>query len=184
VNSLTLSIPYVVCHSVFISDFEVYSDSVFADNLWISRDIAFWKLHESALTLFLLLIGCVVREFIDGVDYIRRLALNIHWQFQGPQWLCFRRWFVDRSWHSVFDNSMRQPWLYFCYRFDASVVNSLTLSIPYVGCHLVFIDDFKVYSYFVFASDLWITRDIAVFTIPWVCHDSIFAIDLMRHSWI
>jgi hypothetical protein len=79
---------------------------------------------------------------------------------------------------------MRQPWLYFFYRVDASVVNSLTLSIPYVGCHSVFIDNFKVYSYFVFASDLWIPRDISFVTIPLVSHDSIFAINLMRHSWI
>jgi len=136
------------------------------------------------MSLFLLSIWSVGREFMDAVDYIRRLSLNIHWRFQGPQSLCFRRRFVDQPWHSVFDNSMRQPWLYFFYRVDASVVNSLTLSIPYVGCHSVFIDNFKVYSYFVFASDLWIPRDIAFVTIPLVSHDSIFAINLMRHSWI
>jgi hypothetical protein len=63
-------------------------------------------------------------------------------------------------------------------------VNSLTLSITYVGCHTVFIDDFKVYSYFVFAGDLWISRDIAFLTIPCVSHEFIFAIDLMRRSSI
>jgi hypothetical protein len=45
-------------------------------------------------------------------------------------------------------------------------VNSLTLSIPYVGCHSVFIDDFKVYSYSVFAADLSISGDITFLTIP------------------
>jgi hypothetical protein len=60
----------------------------------------------------------------------------------------------------------------------------LTLSIKYVGCHSVFIDDFKVYSYSVFTADLWIRRDIAFLTIPCVSHDSIFAIDWMRRSWI
>jgi hypothetical protein len=66
--------------------------------------------------------------------------------------------------------------------FDASVVNSLTLSITYVGCHLIFIDDYKVYSDTVFTDDLWINNDIAFLTIPCVSHDSIFAIDLMRWS--
>jgi len=136
------------------------------------------------MTLFFLSIWCVDREFIDVVDYIRLLLLSIHWQFQGLQWLCFRRRFVDQLWHSVFDNSMRQPWIYFFYRFDALMMNSLTLSITYFGYHSVFIDYFKVYSDSVFATDLSISRDIAFFTIPCINHDSIFAIDLMRPSWI
>ena len=197
------------------------------------------------MTLFLLSIWCVGREFIDIIDSIRRLSLSIHWRFHGLQWLCFRRRFMDHPWHSVFDNSMSMlwlhfcyrfdasfvnsltlsilyvhchsifinnfkfnmdsvfaddlwisshiaffynsmslPWLYFFYRFDASFVNSLTLSIPYVGCHSVFIDNFKVYSDSVFADNLWISRDITFLKIPCVSHNSIFAIDLMRHSWI
>jgi hypothetical protein len=63
-------------------------------------------------------------------------------------------------------------------------MNSLTLSIPHISWHSVFIDDFKVYSDFVFADDLWISRDIAFLTIPCVSHDSSFAIDLMSRSWI
>jgi hypothetical protein len=63
-------------------------------------------------------------------------------------------------------------------------VNSVTLSIPYVGCHSVFIDDFKVYREFVFVDDLWICSDIAFLTIPCVSQDSSFAIDLMRQSSI
>jgi hypothetical protein len=63
-------------------------------------------------------------------------------------------------------------------------VNSVTLSIPYVGCHSIFIDDFKFYRDFVFADDLWISNDIAFLKIPCVNHDSSFAIDLMRRSSI
>jgi hypothetical protein len=136
------------------------------------------------MTLFLLSPWCVGREFIYGVDSIWYLSLSIHWPFQGLRLLCFGRRFMDQPWHSIFDNSMHQPWLYFCFRFDASVVNSLTMSIPWGICHSVFIDDFKVYGYSVLAADLWISCDIAFLTIPWVGHDSIFSIDLMRRSWI
>ena len=118
-----LSIPYFCWHSVFSDDCKFYRESILADDLWISSDIAF------------LTITCVTHD-------------------------------------------------YFCYRFDASIVNSLTLSIPYVDCHSVFIDDFKVYSYSVFAADLSISGDITFLTIPWIYRHSIFAIDLMRSSWI
>jgi hypothetical protein len=91
---------------------------------------------------------------------------------------------MDQQWHNVFYNYMRQPWIYFAYRFEVSVMNSLTLSIPNVGCHSVFIDGFKVYSDSVFADDLLICNDIAMLTIPCVDHDSIFSIDLMHRSWI
>ena len=136
------------------------------------------------MTLFLLSIWCVGCEFIDAVDSKRRLSLSIHWWFQGLQGLCLWWRFMDQQRHSVFDHSIRQLWLYFCYRFDVSVVNSLTLSIPYVICHSVFIDDFKVYSDSVFTDDLWISSDIPFLTIPCVSHDYIFAIDLMHLSWI
>jgi hypothetical protein len=79
---------------------------------------------------------------------------------------------------------MRQPWLYFCYWIHASVVNSVTLSIPYGSCHSVFNDDFLVYSDSVFANDFWIRSDIAFLTIPCVNYYSGFAIDLMHQSWI
>jgi hypothetical protein len=136
------------------------------------------------MTLFLLLIWCVGCEFIDAVNYIHRLSLSIHRWFQGLQWLCFRHRFVDQPRHSVFNNSMLQLWLYFWSVFDASVVNSVTLSIPYVNFLSVLIDDFKVYSYSVFAGDLWISRDVAFLTIQSVSHDSIFSIDLMGRLWI
>ena len=33
------------------------------------------------------------------------------------QWLSFRCRFLDQHWYCVFDDSMRQTWIYFCYRF-------------------------------------------------------------------
>jgi hypothetical protein len=124
VNSLTLSFTYIGCLSVFIDSFKVYSDSVFADDLWISRDIAFltipWVCHDSI----------------------------------------------------------------FFYWFDASVVNSLTLPITYVGYHSLFINDFKVYSVSVFANDIWFRHQISFLTITFVGHEFIFAIYLMCRSWI
>jgi len=136
------------------------------------------------MTLFLLSFWCVVREFSDIVNSTRQLSVSIQWWFGGLQWLCFRCRFMDQQWHCVFGNSMRRPWLYFFYRFDASFVNSVTLSLPYGRSHSVFIDDFKVYSYSVFGGHLWISRDIAFLAIPCVGHHFIFAIDLMRLSWI
>ena len=136
------------------------------------------------MTLFLQSIWCFIHEFIDYVDSIHLVSLSVRWWFQGLQWLNFRWRFMDQQWHSVFDNSMHQPWLYFCYRFVASFVNSLTLLIAYVGCPLVFIDVFKVSEDDVFADDWWICRDITFLTIPCINHDSIFAIDFMCHSWI
>jgi hypothetical protein len=126
--------------------------------------------------------GRVIYSFTLSIPYVRCHSVfsddfNVYRD-------SFRWWFMDQQWHSVFDNSMHQPRLYFCYRFDASVVNSLTLSITYVGCQSVFIDDVKVYNYRIFAGDLWISCDIAFLTIPCVSHDSIFAIDWMLRSWI
>jgi len=114
----------------------------------------FSQFHALAMTLYLLSIGCIVREFRDVVDSIHRLPFSIDWWFQGLQLLCFRLWFMDQLWQNIFNNSISQPWLYFCYRLDASFVNSVTLSIPYVGCHSVFIDDFKFYRDIVYADDL------------------------------
>ena len=97
----------------------------------------FWQFHVSSMILFMLSISCVFREFIDVVDSIRQLSLSIHWRFQRLKRLSFHWRFLDQKWRRVFDNSMRQPWLYFCYWFKASNVNSLPLSIPYVSCHSV-----------------------------------------------
>jgi len=127
----------------------------------------------------MLSIWWVDHKFIDDVDSIHLLSLSIHWRFQGPQWLYFRCQFVDQPWHSIFDNFISPPWLCFCYQFDVSVMNLLTLSIPNVSCHSVFIDDIKFNRDSVFADDLWICCDIAFLKIPCVTYDSHFAIDLM-----
>jgi len=66
---------------------------------------------------------------------------------------------MDQHWHIIFDNSLRQPWLYFRYQFDVSILNSFTLLISYVGCHSILSDDFLVYRDSVFADDLWISSD-------------------------
>jgi hypothetical protein len=136
------------------------------------------------MTLFLLSIWCIGREFIDDVDSIRLLSISIHWRFQGLHLLFCHQLFMDLQWHNILDNSMRQPWLYFYYRFDVSVVNSLMMSITYVGSKSLFIDNFKLYSDSVFAVNLWISSDIAFLTIPCVGLDSSFDIDLMRQLWI
>ena len=118
-----------------------------------------------------------------SIPYGRCQSLVID-HFKVYSYSVFSGRFLHQQWHSIFENSMRHPWLYFCYRFDAAVVNSLTLAMPDVGCHSVFIDNFKVYSDSVFADDLWISSDIVFLIIPCVILDSIFAIDLMRLSWI
>ena len=111
------------------------------------------------------------------------MSLSIKWWFNCLQRLNFRQRFMDLHWLSVFDNSMRQPWFYFCYGFYVSVVNSMRVSIPYSSCHSLLNDDLTVYSDSVFIDDLWICTDIAFLTIPCVSHDSIFAINLMSRSW-
>jgi len=252
-NLLTLSILYITCHSVIIEDFKVYSDCIFAEDLWISHDITFftipcvshdsifaidlmrrswihwccrfhtsivtqfsvmisrstgtlfsmmiyrsaltyrfWQVHASAMTLFLLSIWFVLPEFIDVVDSIRHLSLSIHWRFQRLKRLSFRWWLMDQKWHNVSDNSMRQPWHYFCYLFDVYVVNSFKLSFPYVSWHSVFNDDFLVHSDSVFADNVSIRSDKAFLTIPcvsitlvllliwWIVHEFIDVVDSTR----
>jgi len=130
-----------------------------------------WRMESTSMTIFLLSIWCFFHEFIYAIDSIRQLSLSFQWWFQGVQWLCFWWRFMDQQWHSVFENSMLQPWLYFCDRLHASVVNSLTLLIPYGSCHSVFIEDFNVCSNSVLADDLWISDDIAFLKIPCFSHD-------------
>jgi len=91
---------------------------------------------------------------------------------------------MDHHWHSVFDDSMHQTWIYFCYRFYASNMNSLTLSTPYVSCHSYFSGDFKVYIDSVFADDFWSVVTQFSLTIPCVNDDSVFSNDFIRQPWI
>ena len=58
-NSLTLLILYVSCHSVFIDDFKFYKEFVFADDLWINNDVAF------------LTIPCVRYDSIFAINLMR-----------------------------------------------------------------------------------------------------------------
>jgi hypothetical protein len=164
-----------------MDDFKVYSYPFFASDLRFNRDIAF------------LTIPCVTHDSIFTIDLMRRswiqwhsrfyISLSIHWRFQVLQGLCFHWRFIDQQWHSIFYNSMRQIWLYFSInlmrrswihwrcRFQTSAVTQYSLKISRSTVT-------------VFAADLWISRDIAFLTIPCISHGSIFAIDLMRRSWI
>jgi hypothetical protein len=136
------------------------------------------------MTLFSLLISSVNRELVFSVDSIHHPCLNFQRWFLVLQWLSFQWRFMHKHSHCGFDDSIRQTWIYFCYRFYASLVNSLTLSTPYVSCHSYFSGDFKVYGDSVFADDLWISTGIVCLTIPCLKHESIFSNGFMRPSWI
>jgi len=73
------------------------------------------------MTLFSLLISFVNRELVFAVDSIRQPWLNFQRWFLVLLWLSFRWRFMDQHWHIVFDYSMHQTWIYFCYRFYASL---------------------------------------------------------------
>jgi len=136
------------------------------------------------MTLFSLLISTVNRELVFVVDSICHPSLNFQRWFLVLQWLSFRWWFMYKYWHCVFDDSIRQTWISFCYRFYGSLVNSWTLSTPYVRCHSYFSCDFKVYSDSVFADDFWSVVMQFEITIPYVNDDSVFSIDFIRQLWI
>jgi hypothetical protein len=136
------------------------------------------------MTLFSLLISSVNRELVFAVDSIRHPSLNFQRWFLVLQWLSFRWWFMYKYWHCVFYDSMHQTWIYFCYRFYASLVSSLTLSTTYVSCHSYFSGDFKVNSHSVFAYDLWSVVTQFAMTIPRVNDDSVFSIHFFHQPWI
>jgi hypothetical protein len=134
--------------------------------------------------MFSLLISFVNCELVFAVDSIRQPWLIFQRWFLVLKWLSFRWRFMDQHWHSVFNDSMRQIWIYFCYRFYASHVNSLTLSTPYVSCHSYFSGDLKVNGDFVFADDFWSVGTHFSLTIPCVNDDYFFSIDFIRQPWI
>jgi hypothetical protein len=136
------------------------------------------------MTLFSLFISSINRELVFVVDSIRHPWLNFQRWFLFLQWLSFRWRFMHKHWHSVFDDSMRQTWIYFSNRFYASLMNSLTFSTPYVSCHSYFSGDFKVYGDSVFADDFWSVGTQFSLTIPCVKDDSVFSIDFFRQPWI
>jgi len=124
VNSLMLSTPYVRCHSYFSGDFKVNGDSVFADDFW------------SVGTQFSLTIPCVNDDYVFSIDFIRQPWISIRCRFHPSGLTQFSNMFSPKMiscstvTHSVFDVSMHQTWIYICYRFYASLVNSLMLSTP------------------------------------------------------
>jgi len=142
VYSLTLSTPYVRCHSYFSGHFKVTSHSVFADDF------------RSVATQFSLTIPCVNDDSVFSIDFIRQPWISMRCRFHQSAVTQFSK-MISRSivTHSVFDDSMRQTWIYFCYWFYASFVNSLTLSTPYVSCHSYFSGVLKVNGDSIFADD-------------------------------
>jgi hypothetical protein len=57
VNSLTVSTPYVSCHSYFSGDFKVYCDYIFANDFW------------SVVTQFSLTIPCVSDDSVFSINF-------------------------------------------------------------------------------------------------------------------
>jgi hypothetical protein len=146
-------------HSVFDNSMRKH-ESIFAIG-FSRRSWILWRcrLHTSAATHFTVAIsGSKVTLF--------------SWQF------------LDQHWHSVFDDSLRQTRIYFCYWFHASVVNSLTVSTPYVSCHSYFSVDFWVYSDFVLGDDFWSVVTQFSLAIPCLNGDSLFSFDFVRQPWI
>jgi len=148
------------------------------------------------VTKFSLTIPCVNDDTVFSNDFIRQPWISIRCRFYPSPWLNFQRWFLVLQWlrfgwrftdqhrQSVFDDSMRQTWIYFCYPFYASLVYSLTLSTPDVRCHSFFSGHFKVYGDSVFADDFWSLVTQFSLTIPCINDDSVFSIDFIRQPWI
>jgi hypothetical protein len=111
----------------------------------------------SIVMKFAMTIPCVYDDSVFYNDFIHQPWISIRCRLYPSVVIQFSKMIscstVTQHWHSVFDDSKRQTWIYFSYRFYASLVNSLTLSTPYVSCHSYFIGDFKVNSHSVFADD-------------------------------
>jgi len=157
---------------------------VFTGDLWISRDIAF------------LTIPFISHESIFAIDLMRRSWIYwrcwLHKMTVTQYSLTFSRSIVTLFSLEIYGSAVTQCFL----QFHASAMTLLLLSIWCVGheftnavdyirrSHSVFIYDFRVYNYSVFAGVLWISRDIKFLTFPCGSHDSFFAIDLMLQLWI
>jgi hypothetical protein len=82
------------------------------------------------MTLFSLLISCVNRELVFGVDSISQPRLNFQRWFLVLQWLSFGGRFLDQHSQSVCDNSILNHQSVFaidmmrrsCYRLHTSTV--------------------------------------------------------------
>jgi hypothetical protein len=76
-----LSIPHNSCHSDFSCDFNACTDFVFADDFWLEGTQFHWRFQASMMTLFSLLISCINRELVFGVDSISQPRLNFPREF-------------------------------------------------------------------------------------------------------
>jgi len=113
----------------------------FMDEEWDSVFDNSIRHHDSIFAMYLMCRSWIHLRYRFHMSSVTQFSLTISRSIG----LCFQWRFRDQQWHSVFDNSMRQLWLYFCHLFDMSVMNSFTLSIQYASCPSVFSDDFKVY---------------------------------------
>jgi hypothetical protein len=132
------------------------------DQLW--HTVFDTSMHQPWLYFCYRFDASVMKSVMDSTH---QLSLSFQGWFLGLQGLSFRWRFMDQRWHNVFDNSMHRPWLYFCYRFHTSAGIQFSVMIS-ISFRWRFMD----------------SHDIAFLKIPCVGHDSIFAINLMRRSWI
>ena len=127
---LTLSTPYVSCHSYFRCDFKVYGDSVFADDFW------------PVGTQFSLTIPCVNDDSVFSNDFTRQPWISIRCQFYQSAVTQFSK-MISRSTVSQFslmipcvnDDSVfsidfiRQPWISIRCRFHPSPLTKFSKMI-------------------------------------------------------
>ena len=137
------------------------------------RDAVFTnKFHASTMTLFSIMISLVNRELVFAVDSIRHPWLNFQRWFLVLQWLSFRWRFMHKHWHWVFDDSMRQTWICFCYRFYASLVNSFDAVDSIRQLSLIFQWRFQGVLWLYFCWRFLVGRD------------AVFTNDSMRQRWL
>jgi hypothetical protein len=130
-----------------------------------------WRFHASTMNLFSLIISLVNRELVFAVDSTRQPWLNFQRWFLVLQWLSFRWRFMHKHWHWVFDDSMRQTWICFCYRFYASLVNSFDTGDSIRQLSLIFQWRFQGVLWLYFCWRFLVGRD------------AVFTNDSMRQRW-
>jgi len=128
----------------------------------------FWRFHASNMSLFLLSVLCVAREFFEAVYSIHQLSLIFQWRFQGQQSLSFRWWFLVGCDTVFTDDSMRQTWICFCYWFYASLVNSFDAIDSIRQLPLIFQWRFQGLRWRCFRWRFLVVRD-AIFTNDSMC---------------
>jgi hypothetical protein len=129
-------------------------------------------------------IPCVSHNSIFAIGLMSRSSINWRCQFHTSAVIQFSVT-ISMSTETLFltipcvsqdsifaIDFMRHSWIHWCCRLHTSAIIQYSLMIS------------RSTVYCVFAGDLWISRDITFFTFPYVSHDSIFANDWMRCSWI